>query len=290
MTTSPQDRSYNYLAIEDISKRVALMGYASEIKRAMKRTVEDVFEIGALLAEAKQIFDSNEEFLEWCEVEFQLKKSSVYNFIAVHERFSKIWKRGDELPPPPLPSVLIELASFPDEEARALLAGEKTIPTAEGEKKIHEASVAEVKQYKKMLEERERVIKSLERKLEREREAAEQLKREMKQASSSDEIAKLKAELEEKDKRLMELSQELKATREYYESRLVTGTVHEQKLFEIEVALKTVISKLEKLARQANDENLKKAIVNVCAYARQNLESIHHIVSTPVIELQAQEG
>jgi DNA repair exonuclease SbcCD ATPase subunit len=269
---------------------MTLMGYASEIKRAMRRTVEDVFEIGALLVEAKEIFASNDEFLEWCEVEFQLKKTAVYSFIAVHEKFSEIRKRGDELPSPPLPSVLIELASFPDEEARALLAGEKTIPTAEGEKKIHEASVAEVKQYKKMLEERERAIKSLERELEHERKAAEQLKRKMKQASSSDEITKLKAELEEKDKRLLELSQELKATREYYENRLATGTVHEQKLFEIEVALKAAISKLERLARQAEDENLQRAIVNVCVHARQNLESIQLTVSTPVIELQPQKG
>jgi hypothetical protein len=69
----------------------------------------------------------------------------------------------------------------------------------------------------------------------------------------------------------------------------LTGTVHEQKLFEIEVALKAAISKLERLARQADDENLQRAIVNVCVHARQNLESIQLIVSAPVIELQAQK-
>lgn len=59
---------------------------AERIKLRLKRTVEDIIEIGRELTAVKAELPHG-EFLPWIAAEFEMDKRTAFNFMSVHERF-----------------------------------------------------------------------------------------------------------------------------------------------------------------------------------------------------------
>jgi Protein of unknown function (DUF3102) len=134
---------FDYAAL-DRETEVAARSDAALIKGLMRRTAEDVVEIGSALIRQKQRLPHG-MFLPWIETEFDMSQSAAYRFINVAERYSgKLPSLGSltvealyELSAPSTPPEVRE------EIERRVAAGE--LATAE-DVRLVKAQVAEVKQ------------------------------------------------------------------------------------------------------------------------------------------------
>lgn len=140
---------FDYEAL-DASVRIELRIHTDCIQKAMKRTVEDIVEIGCRLTQAKAILDHG-QFEEWIKVQLGLGKSTAENYMKVHARFGNEILNNSGFAV--APTVLYELAkpSFPGQEVQTLLTGEAQVKTSGGNKPIDQVTVEELKQHKRDL-------------------------------------------------------------------------------------------------------------------------------------------
>ena len=146
---------FDYAALP-VDSALTARAAAERIKLRLKRTVEDIIEIGRELTAVKEEFPHG-KFLPWIAAEFEMTQSIAYNFMQVNDRFG-----GDKLMNfiSFKPSVLYALAapSTPD----AVI--DKAVEKAESGAKV---TVLDVKDWK-----------ALEAELESERAAREKAERE----------------------------------------------------------------------------------------------------------------
>jgi Protein of unknown function (DUF3102) len=100
---------------------------ADRIRERLKKTLEDIIEIGNDLMAVREALDHG-QFLNWLRAEFGWQQRTAYNFISVAERFKLATIAS--LPIDPTAAYLLAAPSIP-EEARQL-----AIERAEGGEKI----------------------------------------------------------------------------------------------------------------------------------------------------------
>jgi hypothetical protein len=71
----------------DTETRLVVQRRTDEIRDRMRRSAQDIFEIGERLVDVRSRL-SAESFSSWLRAEFDLGRSMAYNFIGVYERFS----------------------------------------------------------------------------------------------------------------------------------------------------------------------------------------------------------
>jgi DNA polymerase III alpha subunit (gram-positive type) len=116
---------FDYLALHP-NLRVEVKAASERIKVRMKRTAEDIIEIGKDLKLVKEKLPHG-QFLPWINSEFEMDQKTAFNFMSVAEKF------GDKLGNFPnfKPSILYQLSapSTPDEVVEQVMekaeAGEK---------------------------------------------------------------------------------------------------------------------------------------------------------------------
>lgn len=87
MTISTQS-SFDYAALED-DTRIFVLTHTGEIKSLMRRSVQDIIEIGKRLIEVKERLDHG-KFQDWISVEFEWTYPTAVNFMRVAERMKNI--------------------------------------------------------------------------------------------------------------------------------------------------------------------------------------------------------
>ncbi|MBU1106976.1 MAG: DUF3102 domain-containing protein, partial [Candidatus Riflebacteria bacterium] len=83
----PQQQAFNYFALSNdvaIEARAA----AERIKIRLRRTAEDIVEIGRELIDIKNKL-THGQFLPWVEAEFDMDKMSASRFMQVADKFGK---------------------------------------------------------------------------------------------------------------------------------------------------------------------------------------------------------
>lgn len=90
MTAPTKQSVFDYAAL-DLETRVVVQQRTSEIKSLMKRSAQDIIEIGSKFAEVRDLLKHNKAggFQGWFEAE-GWQHGTVYNFIHVHEAFGNI--------------------------------------------------------------------------------------------------------------------------------------------------------------------------------------------------------
>lgn len=88
MTDLTHSLAFNY-ALLDVESRVVIQQRATEIRTIIKRTAQDVIDIGQKLIEVKERLPRG-QFDLWVSVELGVERASAYRFIAVAERFSTV--------------------------------------------------------------------------------------------------------------------------------------------------------------------------------------------------------
>lgn len=142
-----QTNSFNYFAL-DADIAIEARAAAERVKVRLRRTAEDIVEIGKELLSIKGKLNHG-QFLPWIEAEFQMSDRTARNFIQVASRFKS------EIISDFNPTVLYQLAapSTPDEVV------EKATEKAESGEKV---SVEDVKRWKAELEQARQHASSLE--------------------------------------------------------------------------------------------------------------------------------
>jgi hypothetical protein len=79
-----QEALFDYETL-DAENRIVVQQRTLEIQDLVRRTAENVVQIGAKLAEVKQRLDG--KFIAWLDKEFSWSERTAYNFIAVHQAF-----------------------------------------------------------------------------------------------------------------------------------------------------------------------------------------------------------
>lgn len=106
----------------DAETRIVVQQRTSEIKALMKRTAQDIIEIGEKLAEVRDKLTHNKQggFEAWLQAEFDWTRQTAYRFISVSEKFN----RNNLLQLDFAPSALYLLAapSTPDEARQEAIA------------------------------------------------------------------------------------------------------------------------------------------------------------------------
>ena len=142
----PKQQTFNYFAL-DADVAIEARAAAERIKIRLRRTAEDIVEIGKELVEIKNKL-THGQFLPWIEAEFQMSDRTANNFMRVAARFKS------EIISDFNPTVLYQLAapSTPDEVI------EKATEKAEAGEKV---SVEDVKRWKAEAEHAHRQAKEL---------------------------------------------------------------------------------------------------------------------------------
>lgn len=70
----------------EVTKQERLKALAKDIRMRMKRSTEDIYHIGVNLLEAQELLPHG-EFLPWIQAEFEMGKSTAYNFMNVARAF-----------------------------------------------------------------------------------------------------------------------------------------------------------------------------------------------------------
>lgn len=73
----------------DVETRIVVQQHTSEIKTLMRRTAQDIVEIGQKLIEVKDRLEHG-LFLSWLRMEFEWSVSAAYTFMQVAERFKLV--------------------------------------------------------------------------------------------------------------------------------------------------------------------------------------------------------
>lgn len=131
--------SFDYAALPAATAMTARAA-AERIKLRLKRTVEDIIEIGRELTEVKDKLPHG-QFLPWIAAEFEMDQKTAFNFMSVSERFGN--KLG--IIPNFKPTILYALAAPSTPESVV----EKAIEKAEAGEKV---TVADVKDWKAELD------------------------------------------------------------------------------------------------------------------------------------------
>lgn len=82
-------KAFDYNALNDKATRATLRTEATAIKAAVKRTHDNIVEIGTRLIHAKELLEHG-EFQQWIEGEFGMGYDMAWNFMNASKRFSKI--------------------------------------------------------------------------------------------------------------------------------------------------------------------------------------------------------
>ena len=118
---------------------------AERIRERVKKTVENIIEVGNELLAVKESLDHG-HFLPWLKAEFGWSERTARNFMAIAEHFGKSAKFAD-LPIQPSAAYLLAAPAVPDEAREAAIekakAGEQITVLAA------KAIVAEAKQKKR---------------------------------------------------------------------------------------------------------------------------------------------
>lgn len=121
---------FNYGAL-DMESRMEVRLRRDEIRTLLRRTAQDIVDIGGKLADVKARLDHG-QFGAWLEQEFQWKERMARNFMAVHERFKTA--NFADLAIAPSALYLLASPSVPEETAQAVIeraqAGEHITYTA----------------------------------------------------------------------------------------------------------------------------------------------------------------
>jgi len=80
-----QMQLFDYMAL-DTETRIVVQRRTEEIKDLMRRTAQDILDIGGKLADVRDRLEGG-AFSAWLRAEFDWSRSTAYNFINVHERF-----------------------------------------------------------------------------------------------------------------------------------------------------------------------------------------------------------
>jgi len=126
----------------DQAHRLIIQQHTGEIRKRLRRSAQDVWEIGQRLADVRSRLKYG-QFLAWLKAEFGWSQRTAYNFINVYEtfgdRFAKLAKVDIAT------SVLYQLAapSVPEELRTQVLKS-----AAEGEKVTQKQLKSAIKQYK----------------------------------------------------------------------------------------------------------------------------------------------
>lgn len=109
--------SYDYAQIDE-DKRELVQRAALDIRSRLKRTVEDMIEIGRRLNEIQEMLPSK-VFYEWAQDEFGMSRGSVFEFSQIALRFGEFHSKFERI----LPSIVRRLAapSVPDEAVRLVI-------------------------------------------------------------------------------------------------------------------------------------------------------------------------
>jgi hypothetical protein len=133
---------FDYESLEQ-AHRLVVQEHTGEIRKRLRRSAQDVWEIGQRLADVRSRLKYG-QFLVWLNAEFGWSQRTAYNFINVYEtfgdRFAKLAKVDIAT------SVLYKLAapSVPDELRTQVLDAAE-----EGEKITHKSVTSAIKQIKK---------------------------------------------------------------------------------------------------------------------------------------------
>ena len=65
-----------------------LQSQASEVRSLIRKTSDDLYRIGEILASVKDTLH-NRNFAKWCELEVGIKKTTAYRYLGIYERFSE---------------------------------------------------------------------------------------------------------------------------------------------------------------------------------------------------------
>jgi hypothetical protein len=125
-----------------VAQDVELVKIAERIREKMKRTAQDIIEIGRDLIAAKEHIGHG-GFGEWLEAEFQMSEQAARNFIHVAERFGSESTKFVDFNP----SILYMLAapSTPDPIVEQVTSGAIPATTAAVKEAIAKAKAAEAK-------------------------------------------------------------------------------------------------------------------------------------------------
>lgn len=200
---------------------------AERIKLRLKRTVEDIIEIGRELTAVKAELPHG-QFLPWIDSEFEMTKDTAQNFMSVFDRFGK----NGNFPFLNLkPSILYALAAPSTPDAVV----ERAIQQAESGEKV---TVADVKDWKAELEaERQAHDQALAKEQQRSEEWRDQWKKERDEkrdlelqlaTAQKPEVKTVEiipADYEDAKRKMTALEQQLKQTREK-QDRLVASQVN----------------------------------------------------------------
>lgn len=117
---------YDYGQVEE-QHRELVQRAALEIRSRLKRTVEDMIEIGRQLNEVQELL-GRRQFYDWAQNEFGMSRGSVFEFVQIATRFGGNPSNFERI----LPSVVRRLAlpSVPDEAVNAVLwaSRDKALP------------------------------------------------------------------------------------------------------------------------------------------------------------------
>lgn len=131
--------SFDYAALP-VDAALNARAAAERIKLRLKRTVEDIIEIGRELTAVKEELPHG-QFLPWIAAEFEMSKETAQNFLSVYERFG-----GKNVIITNLKPTILYALSAPSTPDSVI---EKAIEKAESGEKV---TVADVKDWKAELE------------------------------------------------------------------------------------------------------------------------------------------
>ena len=110
---------YDYGQIAE-EHREQVRAAAVDIRQRLKRTVEDMIEIGNRLNEVNGLFEESPQFYAWAQTEFGMSRGSVFEFGEIAFRAQRFHSNFEQM----LPSVVRRLAlpSVPDAAIEAVTA------------------------------------------------------------------------------------------------------------------------------------------------------------------------
>lgn len=122
---------YDYGQVEEQHRERVQMA-AIDIRSRLKRTVEDMIEIGRQLNAVQELLldekGKSPQFYDWAQNEFGMSRGSVFEFVQIAIRFGEFHSKFEQI----LPSVVRRLAlpSVPDEAVNAVLwaSRDKALP------------------------------------------------------------------------------------------------------------------------------------------------------------------
>ena len=88
LSTATQAKEFSY-GILNLTTRKVVQQRTIEIKSLLRRTAQDIIDIGEKLSEVKQELDHG-QFVDWLRTEFDWSDSAARKFMQVHRRFKSV--------------------------------------------------------------------------------------------------------------------------------------------------------------------------------------------------------